>query len=176
MEFIKTNLTDAYIIKLNPFEDHRGSFMRTFCKDQFEKHGLVSNFIQTNLSISKYKNTLRGMHLQKGESAEVKLIKCIRGSILDVVIDLRPDSPTYCQHFKVQLDEENHKMIYIPKGFAHGFLSLTDNSQIIYQVSNFYNPKKEQGIRWNDPLFNIEWPVENPIMSEKDQNYPDYKK
>jgi dTDP-4-dehydrorhamnose 3,5-epimerase len=176
MKFIETKLKGAFVIELKPFHDHRGSFARTFCANEFAEHGLHTNLVQTNLSISGPKHTLRGMHYQIEGAEEAKLVRCIKGSILDTIIDLRKDSPTYCEHVSVKLTADNNTMFYVPEGFAHGFVTLEEDSHVMYQVSNFYAPGKERGIRWNDPLFNIQWGVEQPVLSEKDSVLEDYKK
>ncbi len=176
MKFIETKLIGAFIIELEPFHDHRGSFARTFCANEFAEHGLKENLVQTNLSISYPKHTLRGMHYQIEGAEEAKLVRCIKGHILDSIIDLRNDSPTYCEHVSVELTGDNNRMFYVPEGFAHGFVTLEDNCHVMYQVSNFYAPGKERGIRWNDPMFNIQWGVEHPILSDKDSILPDYQK
>lgn len=174
MIFTETILPQAYIIDLEKREDERGFFARTFCANEFAALGLKSNFVQTNMSLSTQKGTLRGMHYQIDGAEEAKLIRCTRGAILDVIIDIRPHSPTYCRHIQVELSQDNYRMLYVPEGFAHGFLTLTPDVEVTYQVSQFYTPGKEKGIRWNDPLFGIAWPVEHPILSEKDAAHPDF--
>ena len=176
MIFTETKLKGAFIIDLEKRSDERGFFARTYCADEFAKHGLRTNMPQSNMSLSKQKNTLRGMHYQVDGAEESKLIRCTKGQILDVIIDIRKSSPTYCQHIAVELTEENYRMLYVPEGFAHGFITLTDNVEVAYQVSQFYTPGKEKGIRWNDSLFGIIWPVANPIISEKDAVHPDFIK
>lgn len=176
MLFTETKLKGAFIIELEKRVDERGFFARSFCANEFEKQGLNSVMPQTNMSLSKFKNTIRGMHYQIDGAEEAKLIRCTKGAILDVIIDIRKNSPTYCQHISVELSDENYKMLYVPEGFAHGFLTLTDNVEVNYQVSQFYTPGKEKGIRWNDPLFGINWNIENPIVSEKDAVHPDFTK
>ena len=172
MIFRELRLVGAYLIELNKFGDHRGFFARTFCANEFSDLGLEYNFVQSNWSFSEEVHTLRGMHFQKGDAAEVKLVRCTRGRLLDVIIDLREDSPTYLQHHMEELTHDNGKMLYVPRDFAHGFLTLDPLSEIFYQVSNFYNKKQEGGIRWNDPKIGIDWPVDNPIISDKDANTP----
>jgi dTDP-4-dehydrorhamnose 3,5-epimerase len=176
MIFTETKLKGAFIVDLQKREDERGFFARTYCADEFAKHGLSINMPQSNMSLSKEKGTLRGMHFQVDGAEEAKLIRCTRGAILDVIIDIRKDSATYCQHIAVELTDLNHRMLYVPEGFAHGFITLTDNVEVAYQVSQFYTPGKEKGIRWNDPLFEIEWPTKNPIISEKDAVHPDFSR
>ncbi|MHA2174307.1 MAG: dTDP-4-dehydrorhamnose 3,5-epimerase [Candidatus Hodarchaeales archaeon] len=175
MKFIETKLDGAYIIELEPFTDHRGTFARTFCKREFQEQGLNSNMVQTNLSVSYYKHTLRGLHYQSDGGEEDKLVKCIKGRFLDVILDVRKDSRTFGKYEMVELTESNDKMVYLPRGCAHGSITLEDNTQMIYQVSNYYDPEKEKGIRWNDPSFMIKWPIDNPILSEKDANWNDFK-
>jgi dTDP-4-dehydrorhamnose 3,5-epimerase len=166
MIFTETKLKGAFIIDLQKREDERGFFARTYCADEFSKHGLSTHMPQSNMSLSKQKHTLRGMHFQIDGAEEAKLIRCTRGSILDVIIDIRKNSPTYCEHI----------MLYVPEGFAHGFITLVDNVEVAYQVSQFYTPGKERGIRWNDPLFGIQWPTQQPIISEKDAIHPNFVK
>lgn len=174
MKFIETKLAGAYIIELEPFIDLRGSFARTFCANEFAEHGLNSNMPQSNLSISGPKFTLRGMHYQIDGAEEAKLLRCQKGAILDTIIDIRKDSPTYCQWLQVELTDKNNRMLYVPEGFAHGFITLEEDCEVFYQVSEFYTPGKEKGIRWNDPLFNISWPTAEPVLSEKDAKHQNY--
>lgn len=175
MIFTKTKLEDVYIIELEKMEDERGFFARAWCQKEFEKHGLDSQLVQVNLSFNNKKGTLRGMHYQVAPYEETKLVRCIRGAIYDLIIDLRPESPTYKQSFGVELTPENRKMFCVPKGFAHGYLTLEDNTEVLYQVSQFYAPGAEKGIRWIDPEFNLKWPLdENLLISEKDRNWPDF--
>ena len=176
MKFLTTNINDVYIIELDIRTDERGFFARTFCAKEFKEHGLRENMVQSNLSYSAHKHTLRGMHYQIDGAEEAKLVRCVNGSVLDTIIDIRKDSSTYGKYISVELTDDNNKMLYVPEGFAHGFLTLQDNSTLFYQVSNFYTPGKERGIRYNDPSFNINWPVDKPyVISEKDNNWPDYK-
>jgi len=175
MIFIETKLPGAYIIEIEPIRDERGFFARAWCQREFRGKGLITTMAQSNLSLSGKKGTLRGMHYQVAPYEEVKLLKCIRGGIYDVIIDLRPDSPTFEQWMGVELSAENRKMLYVPQGFAHGFQTLRDDTEVFYQVSEFYHPAAERGIRWNDPAFGIQWAeTEVTVMSEKDQNWPDY--
>jgi len=168
MIFTETILKNAYVIELEKREDHRGFFARTWDKKEFEEHNLNSNLVQCNVSFSKKCGTLRGMHYQKKPFEESKVIRCVKGKIFDVIIDLRTSSSTFKKWFGVELTEENYKMLYVPEGFAHGFQTLEDNSEIIYQVSEFYTPNSELGIHWNDHAFNITWPIEEKIITEKD--------
>jgi dTDP-4-dehydrorhamnose 3,5-epimerase len=173
MRFLNTEIKDVFIIEPDPFTDHRGSFSRLFCAREFKEAGLVNHFVQSNLSVTTSKNTIRGMHYQTGGAEEVKLVHCIRGRIMDVVIDIRESSATFGKHLVTELSEDN-RMLYVPEEFAHGFLSLEDNCHVAYLVSSYYAPGKEKGIRWNDPFFGIPWPVTDPVISEKDRSYPDF--
>ncbi len=175
MLFHETKLKGAFIIEPERVEDERGFFARTWCKREFETHGLNQNLVQCNISFNKKKTTMRGMHYQVAPHKETKLVRCTKGAIYDVIIDLRPDSHTFKQWISVELTSENRKMIYIPEDFAHGFLTLEDNTEVFYQMSEFYAPECARGIRWNDPAFSIKWPVEVRVLSNRDQNYPDYK-
>lgn len=168
MKFTPTRLDGVYLIDLEPRQDDRGFFSRLFCTIEFGNLGLDTRFAQFNTSYSKHRHTLRGMHYQLGDSAEVKVIKCIAGALFDVVLDLRPDSSTFGQWFGAELSAENRRMIYVPRGCAHGFLSLTDNVEMIYFVSTPYDGARERSVRWNDPVFGIEWPATPQQMSEKD--------
>lgn len=172
MIFQETALEGAYIIDLKPFTDDRGLFARTFCQREFAKIGHHKAFVQFNHSRSNYKGTLRGMHFQKPPSAEIKLIRCIRGSVFDVIVDLRPSSPTFLQYVAVELSEQNMRMMYVPEGFAHGFQTLEDYTELIYHHTAFYAPNHDGGMRYNDPRVNIQWPLTVTSISEKDKNYP----
>jgi dTDP-4-dehydrorhamnose 3,5-epimerase len=175
MIFRKTKLKGVFIIELEKHKDERGYFARTWCENEFKANGLNSSLAQANTALSFQKGTLRGMHYQTAPYEETKIIRCIRGSVFDVVIDIRPDSITYCQWLGIELSSENHTILYVPEGFAHGYKTLENNSEVFYLVSQFYTPDAERGIRWDDPAFNITWP-ETPdlIISEKDKNWPDY--
>ncbi len=175
MQFKEIYLKGGFVITTEPRKDERGSFERTFCANEFKSMGLKHIMVQSNLSKSTQKHTLRGMHYQVNGAEEVKLVRCIKGRIWDVIIDIRPGSATYCQHFGIELSEYNDTILYVPEGFAHGFITLEHNCYVSYQVSNFYTPNSERGIRWNDKTFNINWPVTDPIISEKDNNHPDYQ-
>lgn len=174
MIFHKTELKDAYLIEIQKLEDERGFFGRTWCQREFAKHGLNPKLVQCNLSYNLVKGTLRGLHLQAAPFEEAKLIRCSHGAIYDVIIDLRKDSPTYLKHLAVTLTAKEHKMLYVPEGFAHGFLTLEDDSTVFYQMSEFYAPEYAHGFRWNDPAFGIPWPGEIKVISERDATYPDY--
>ncbi len=175
MKFHATSLSEATLIELERRGDERGFFARTFCQDEFKRHGLETVFVQQNLSVSAQKGTLRGMHFQKSPHAEDKLIRCVRGAILDVIIDLRPESETFMKWEGFELNERNMSQLLVPKGFAHGFQTLTENVEVTYLVSSSYAPDAESGLRWNDPAFNIDWPLEPSEMSDKDQHWPNFK-
>jgi dTDP-4-dehydrorhamnose 3,5-epimerase len=172
MIFHKTVLEGAYIIDLEPFIDERGLFARTFCKREFAAIGHSKEFVQFNHSHSNHQGTLRGLHYQRPPHAEIKLIRCIRGSVFDVIVDLRHQSPTFLQHLSVELSEQNLRMIYIPEGFAHGFQTLQDHTELIYHHTAFYAPDSDGAVRYNDPRINIQWPLTTTTISEKDNNIP----
>jgi len=175
MIFKETRLKGAFIIELEKFEDERGFFSRVWCQQELAAHGLVSQIAQANISFNKKKGTLRGLHYQLPPYEEVKIMRCTRGAIYDVIVDLRPDSATYRQWLGVELTEDNYQMLYVPQNFAHGYQTLTDNAEVFYPTSQFYTPQAEGGIRWDDPTFTIEWPVmPPPVISEKDGNWPDF--
>ena len=176
MKFEETPLPGAYIIEFEKHEDERGYFARTYCQKEFRSHGLQDTFVQSNVSYNKQRGTLRGMHYQAEPYGEVKVVSCTAGEIYDVIIDLRPDSETYCRWFGLNLSESNDRSLYIPKGFAHGFQTIRDNSIVYYQMGEFYHPEYARGVRWNDPLFGINWPLPVSTVSGKDSNYPDFKK
>jgi len=172
--FIPTKLKGAFIIDPEKSEDDRGFFARSWCCREFEAHGLNPRLVQCNISFSRKRGTLRGMHYQVAPFSEVKLVRCTRGSIYDAIIDLRPESATFKDHTGVMLSLENHKMLYIPEGFAHGFVTLEDSTEVFYQMSEFYAPEHGRGVRWNDPTFEIPWPLVPTRMSERDRTYPDF--
>ena len=174
MKFIETELKGAFVINPERLVDERGFFARTCCRNEFEHHGLISDWVQCNIAFNKRKGTLRGMHYQVAPHAEAKLVRCTMGSIYDVIIDLRPNSKTYLQWISVELSAENRKMIYIPQGFAHGLQTLVDNTEVFYQMSAFYAPEHARAVRWNDPQFKIHWPEAERTISEKDQNIEDF--
>ena len=174
MIFNPLSLEGAYLIALNKREDERGFFARYYCDEEFKQLNLKTNWVQMNNSLSKQKGTLRGLHFQNPPHAEVKLIRCFRGSIWDVMVDIRKNSKTYGQWYGVELSAENRNMVYIPEGFAHGFISLSDDSEILYMVSSPYAGHAEGTLRWNDPFHQIEWPIEPSIISEKDRNAKDW--
>lgn len=174
MIFTETTLKGAFVIDPEPTSDERGMFARVWCEKEFELHGLSPRWVQSSISVNRRKGTLRGMHYQAAPNQEVKLVRCTAGAIYDVIVDLRPTSPTYGQHVSLMLTADNHRSLYIPKQFAHGFLTLQDNSEISYHMSEFYAPASARGIRWDDPLLRIEWPEPVVIVSEKDQLWPQF--
>ena len=174
MIFTESPLAGACVIELEPRNDERGFFARAFCQHELAAHGLESSIAQANMSYNFKKGTLRGMHYQVPPHAEVKLVRCIAGAIWDVIVDLRPGSPTYKRWWGVELSAQNRKMLYVPRGFAHGYQSLADHSEVLYLVTEFYTPNAERGLRWNDPAFGIDWPLPDPILSPKDAVHPDY--
>jgi dTDP-4-dehydrorhamnose 3,5-epimerase len=174
MIFIEAPLAGAYLIDLEKRGDDRGFFARAFCEKEFADHGLATHFAQANNSLSARKGTLRGMHYQLAPKAETKLVRCLRGALYDMILDVREGSSTFGQSFGAELTAENRRMMYIPKGFAHGFLTLADDTEVFYFVDEFYAPQYERGIRWNDPRFAIRWPAEPAIISEKDCNNRDF--
>lgn len=174
MIFRKTPLTGAYLIEPERLEDTRGFFARTFCRREFEAHGLVTEVAQCNTSFNRQLGTLRGMHYQVAPHEEPKLVRCTTGRVHDVIIDLRPESETFKQYFAVTLSADNRIMLYVPAGFAHGFLTLEDDSEVFYQMGEFYYPESAGGVRWDDPAFGIEWPAKPVLISEHDSSYPDF--
>jgi len=174
MLFTETKLKGAYIIDIEKLEDTRGFFARGWCQKEFEAYGLMTHVVQANISFNKQRGTLRGMHYQVAPHAEAKVMRCTRGAIYDVIIDLRPDSPTYKQWMGVELTGDNYSMLYVPEGFAHGFQTLEDNTEVIYQVSEFYTPGAERGVRYDDPTFGITWPQAVRVISDKDKSWLDY--
>lgn len=173
MFFTETTLKGAYIIDIDKKLDSRGFFARAWCKEEFEKYGLDTNMLQCNISFNEKKGTLRGMHFQREPYSETKYIRCIKGSFYDVIVDLRDGSETYGKWIGVELSEKNGRALYIPKGFAHGYITLEDSTTAFYQVTEFYNKEAEGGVLWNDPQLNISWPIkEKLIMSDKDRQWP----
>lgn len=172
MLFQPTKLAGAYLVTLQKFEDERGFFARSWCVQEFEAHDLDTNLVQCNISYNKRRGTLRGMHYQAPPFAETKLVRCTNGAIYDVIIDLRPESPTFLQWTGVTLSATNHFMLYIPKGFAHGFQTLEDHTEVCYQMSDFYAPAYARGLRWDEPRIKIKWPLPVTVISAKDQQYP----
>lgn len=174
MKFTETPLQGAFVVDLEPRGDDRGFFARTFCAREFREHGLDDRLVQGNMSFSRIKGTLRGMHYQLPPAAETKFVRCTRGAIFDVIVDLRPESPTYRRWFGAELTPENRRALYVPKMFAHGFMTLVEDSEASYLVGEYYSPEHERGFRYNDPVFAIEWPGEVNLISPKDENWPDF--
>lgn len=174
MIFNETALQGAFLIEIKKIEDHRGFFGRAWCQQEFEQAGINSNIRQINTSLTHKKGTIRGMHYQIDPHQEGKLIRCTRGRIYDVMIDLRPDSPTFMQWIGHELSENNYRMVYVPENFAHGFVTLEDHCEVYYPVTEFYTPGSERGIRYNDPAFKIEWPIDIEVVSDKDMSHPDF--
>lgn len=172
MIFTETKLKGAFVIDLERREDTRGYFARTFCRKEFEAHGLEPIIAQTSIASNVKKGTLRGMHFQYPPAAETKLVRCTRGSILDVVIDLRPESETYLQHVAVELTEANQRALYVPERFAHGYQVLRDNTEVTYQMSEFYSPETEGGCLYSDPRLGLNWPMDVTVISERDKHFP----
>lgn len=175
MKFSETKLKGAYIIDVEPKGDDRGFFARAWCRREFEEAGLDTRVAQVNMSFSKDKGTLRGMHWQMPPHAEIKLVRCIGGAVYDVIVDLRQGSPTFLQWIGVELSADNRRIILVPEGFAHGFQTLVDDTEVYYQVSEFYAPEAEGGASYNDPAFSITWPLPVTTLSQKDANWPDFE-
>ncbi len=175
MIFTEAPLKGAWVIDLEPRKDERGYFARAFCAREFEERGLTTRIVQANLSGNVARGTLRGMHYQRPPHAEVKMVRCVAGAVFDAIIDLRPRSPTRLQWFGAELSRENGRMMYVPEGFAHGYQALEAGSEVLYLVSQFYAPEHEAGIRWDDPLFGIRWPLADVRTSPKDATHPDFK-
>ena len=172
MIFTELNLCGAYVIEVERHEDGRGYFGRSFCVEEFGRIGLKSGVAQCNVSFNRRKGTLRGIHYQVPPKAEAKLVRCTRGAIYDVIVDLRGGSPTFSRWAAVELSEDNSRMLYIPEGFAHGFQTLADDSEVFYQMFTPYSPEHARGVRWDDPAFGISWPLTDPIVSERDRSFP----
>jgi dTDP-4-dehydrorhamnose 3,5-epimerase len=171
MLFTETSLKGAFVIDLERRDDARGFFARAFCQREFEAHGLKPVIAQANIGFNRRKGTLRGMHFQYPPAAETKLVRCSRGAVLDIIVDLRPESPTYLQHITVELSADNHRGIYIPERFAHGYQALEDNTETTYHVGEFYTPGSEGGVLYNDPILRLEWPLPVSEMSDKDRQW-----
>lgn len=174
MKFTETPLKGAFLIDLEKREDERGFFARAFCVNEFKQHDLDANIVQINNSLSVDKGTLRGMHYQLAPKAETKIVRCIKGALFDVIVDLRKDSPTFLKWFGAEITADNRRMMYVPKGFAHGFITLEPHTEAFYMVTEFYAPEMERGIRYNDPALAIEWPIEPVVVSDKDLKHPDF--
>lgn len=175
MNVIKTDVLDVYIIEPQVFGDHRGWFMESWSQAKMEEAGLYYNFVQDNQSYSAHKGTLRGLHFQKGEDSQAKLVRCGRGAVIDVAVDLREGSPTYKKWVAVELSAENKRQLLIPRGFAHGFVTLTDDVEFLYKADNYYAPQSDRSIIWNDSDINVDWGIDNPIVSDKDAKAPTLK-
>jgi dTDP-4-dehydrorhamnose 3,5-epimerase len=173
--FTETPLVGAFVIEPEPLEDSRGLFARTWCRTEFQERGLETRIAQCSTSLNTTRGTLRGMHYQGSPYGETKIVRCTRGSMYDVIIDLRPDSPTFTRHFGLVLTADNHRMVYVPTGFAHGFQTLEDGTELFYQVSEVYAPEYARGVRWNDPIFGIQWPNADRIIVDRDRDYPDFR-
>ncbi len=172
MKFADTPLSGAYVIELEPFFDDRGFFTRTFCQKEFAEIGFNKKIVQINHSLTRQKGSIRGMHYQLQPDCEIKIIRCVRGKVLDVMVDIRAGSSTFMKWHGVELSQETMRMVYIPEGFAHGFQTLTDNVELIYHHSAFYSPENERGLRYDDEKFAIKWPLPASFVSAKDRNYP----
>ena len=175
MKFEESKILGAFEITPESIPDERGFFARAWCQNDFALQGLNSRLVQCNISFNTLAGTLRGMHYQAAPHAESKLVRCTQGAIYDVVVDMRAESPTFKNWFGAELTAENHRMIYVPEGCAHGFITLKDKTEVFYQMSEFYKPESAHGIRWDDPVFKIIWPAKVQVISERDRNYPDFK-
>ena len=175
MNFCDTKLPGVFEIRLDPRHDERGFFARSWCQREFEEHGLNPKVVQCNVSFNSRAGTLRGLHYQASPYPEAKLVRCTRGAIYDVVVDIRPGSPTLKQWIGIELTDMDRNMVYVPEGCAHGFVTLRDDSEVLYQMSEFYHPDLARGVRWDDPAFGIEWPVAATQMSERDRDYPKFE-
>lgn len=175
MIFTPARLDGVWLVDLDPHEDDRGTFARTWCRREFDEHGLPTELVQCSLSRTRRRGTIRGLHWQAPPHAEDKLVRCSRGTVWDVAVDLRPDSDTYLEHVAVELSEDNGRALLVPKGFAHGFQTLTDDAEVLYKMSEYYEPEAGRGARWDDPAFGIDWPVDDPILHPRDASYPDFE-
>jgi dTDP-4-dehydrorhamnose 3,5-epimerase len=174
MKFERLAIAGAMLVRIDPAHDLRGFFARTFCVNEFASHGLPTALVQASLSYNAKRGTVRGMHFQWPPSNEGKLVRCLRGRLYDVLLDLRPEMPSYLKHQAVVLDQDNRDSVYIPPGVAHGFQTLADDTEVLYQMTDVYAPDLAAGVRWNDPAFGIHWPIADPIMSARDAEYPDF--
>jgi dTDP-4-dehydrorhamnose 3,5-epimerase len=174
MIFESTQVAGAYLVQVEPVEDERGFFARSFCRREFQEHGLNPDVEHCNISHNRLAGTLRGLHAQRKPHQEAKLVRCTRGVLFDVVLDLRPDSPTWLRHDGFRLTADNRHMLYAPEGVYHGFLTLEDDTEVVYQISQYYVPEAGTGVRWNDPAFGIRWPGEVKVISARDAGYPDF--
>ncbi|MGE3153651.1 MAG: dTDP-4-dehydrorhamnose 3,5-epimerase [Nitrospiraceae bacterium] len=175
MIFRETELKGVYVIEAEPIQDERGLFSRVWCQREFEAHGLKVVWVQGNVSSNHRAGTLRGLHYQTAPHGESKLVRCTSGSLYDVIVDLRPESPTYLKYLGIELSSREGKMLFIPEGLAHGFQTMEDHTEVSYLMSAFYEPESARGVRWNDPIFDIQWPLAVRIISSRDQSYSDYR-
>jgi dTDP-4-dehydrorhamnose 3,5-epimerase len=176
MLFTALALPGTFVVRPERLDDTRGHFARTYCRDEFKTHGLAGDFVQCSTSFNVRRGTLRGMHFQRAPHEETKLVRCTRGAVLDVILDLRPDSPSFCQWVALELTADNGYAAYIPGGFAHGFQTLVDKAEVLYQMTERYHPASAAGVRWDDPAFGIDWPIRPPVLSSKDANYEDFRR
>jgi dTDP-4-dehydrorhamnose 3,5-epimerase len=172
LKFLPTPLAGAFVIELEHLEDERGFFARSFCQDEFRAHGLSPSIAQCNISWNRQRGTLRGLHYQASPHEEARTVRCTRGAVWDVIVDLRQGSATRLRWHAVEVSAENRRALYVPEGFAHGFQTLADDSEVLYQMSEFYHPELARGLRWDDPRLAIKWPLPDPILSERDRSYP----
>lgn len=175
MRFLETPLEGTFILEPEPLQDERGFFARTWCAEEARRHGVATCFVQVNVSQNRSRGTIRGLHYQVAPYGEDKVVQCIRGRIFDVVLDLRVGSATYREFYSLELSQTNRRMLYIPKGLAHGFQTLADDSEVQYFMSEYYHPESSRGVRWDDPGFDVPWPLELSAISEKDRSYPDFE-
>lgn len=175
MRFTPCELADTVIVDVEPHVDGRGLFARTFCEAEFAAAGLPTRFVQSSVSFNTRRGTLRGLHYQAPPKPEAKLVRCTRGAIHDVVVDLRPSSASFLRWISLELTAENRRALYIPEGCAHGFQTLTDDAEVLYMMTEFYAPELARGVRWNDPIFGVEWPIADATLSERDTTYPDFR-
>lgn len=174
MKIRPTSLRGVHVVVIEAIEDSRGVFGRSFCADEFRRHGLDPRVTQCSLSVSRRRGTLRGLHYQAAPHGEAKLVRCVRGAVYDVALDLRPDSPAFRKWIAVDLDAGGREALYLPEGVAHGYQTLADDTEMVYQMSVPYHPEAARGVRWNDPAFSIRWPIADPILAERDATYPDF--
>jgi len=176
MTFEPIGLAGAFVIEMQCFHDNRGFFSYSFDRSKMEQHSIIGDIVQSNLSFNLKKGTLRGMHFQAEPKAQPKLVRCTAGAVYDVIVDLRPQSMTFCKWFGAELSADNHRSLYIPKGFAHGFITLSDNAELLYDMFEWYAPETALGVRYNDPAFGIKWPIDVSVISDRDATYPDFVK
>jgi dTDP-4-dehydrorhamnose 3,5-epimerase len=174
MTFVETPIAGAVVVEIERYHDERGFFARSWCAREFEARGLNTCLVQCNVSRNHRRGTLRGMHYQLAPHAEVKVVRCTKGAVYDVIVDLRTESPTFLRHFGIEMTAENHRALYIPEGVAHGFITLADDAELFYQMSAYYAPEAARGVRWNDPAFAIDWPEPVTVISARDRDYPDF--